>query len=413
MRTPTLGTGLLTLVLTAAVFAPGADADPTGSPDPDKPSAAAVRAAHDDATAARTKVDGLRARLDAAAAEADASSVRAAKAAEAWNGARWRAEEARTAKRAAVVTSRRADRTLRLQKVDYRNAVITAETMGLELSAVGALVSADGMESLLERSAATDHVQAMFDQQRDDFTEAADAAETAEAAATDAAATANQTLIDARVARDAAEAAEAEATATASRIGHRTKRLLRRLARLEGVSVAIAQRRQDAIAEERRAVRAAATPAVAHPKAVEPKPAPAGPEAGAADPKPADPPAPAGGAQAAIAYARAQIGEPYRWGASGPGSWDCSGLTAKAWEAGGTSLPHYSVAQYDASTPVTAGQLQPGDLVFWGEGGNPESIYHVALYVGSGRIIHAPRTGRPVTEESIGYWRTPDFYARP
>ncbi|THI93745.1 NlpC/P60 family protein, partial [Nocardioides sp.] len=141
--------------------------------------------------------------------------------------------------------------------------------------------------------------------------------------------------------------------------------------------------------------------------------------AGEPDPEPAppasdDPPASdAGGARAAIAYARDQIGEPYVWGADGPGSWDCSGLTSKAWAAGGKQLPHYSVAQYEQSTPISAAQLRPGDLVFWGENDSPSSIFHVALYTGGGQIIHAPRTGRPVTEESMYYWRTPDFYARP
>lgn len=78
----------------------------------------------------------------------------------------------------------------------------------------------------------------------------------------------------------------------------------------------------------------------------------------------------------------------------------------------GKSLPHYSVAQYEQSTPISRDQLRPGDLVFWSDGG-PGSIFHVALYAGDGRIIHAPRTGRPVSEESIDYWRTPDFFARP
>ncbi len=84
-----------------------------------------------------------------------------------------------------------------------------------------------------------------------------------------------------------------------------------------------------------------------------------------------------------------------------------------AWAAGGTSLPHYSVAQYEQSTPIQPSQLQPGDLVFWGSSSDPGSIYHVALYVGDGRIIHAPRTGRPVEEVSMYYWTTPNFYARP
>ena len=125
------------------------------------------------------------------------------------------------------------------------------------------------------------------------------------------------------------------------------------------------------------------------------------------------PPAPASGAAAAIAFARAQLGEPYRWGAAGPSAWDCSGLTMGAWAAGGKSLPHYSVAQYEQSTPIAASQLRPGDLVFWGSSSSPSSIYHVALYVGNGTIVHAPRTGRPVTEESMYYWIPPNFYARP
>ncbi len=84
-----------------------------------------------------------------------------------------------------------------------------------------------------------------------------------------------------------------------------------------------------------------------------------------------------------------------------------------AWAAGGKELPHYSVAQYEASTPISAEERQPGDLVFWGSSSDPSSIYHVALYVGDDMIIHAPRTGRPVSEDSLFYWIPPTFYARP
>jgi cell wall-associated NlpC family hydrolase len=125
------------------------------------------------------------------------------------------------------------------------------------------------------------------------------------------------------------------------------------------------------------------------------------------------PPAPTGDPAAAVAFAAAQIGDPYKWGASGPDSWDCSGLTAGAWGAGGKSLPHYSVAQYTGSVPIAAASLAPGDLVFWGSSSKSTSIYHVALYVGGGQIIHAPRTGRPVVQESMYSWTTPNFYARP
>ncbi|MEZ5191731.1 MAG: NlpC/P60 family protein [Nocardioides sp.] len=63
--------------------------------------------------------------------------------------------------------------------------------------------------------------------------------------------------------------------------------------------------------------------------------------------------------------------------------------------------------------PSPVSQLQPGDLVFWGTTSSPTSIYHVALYVGNDQIIHAPRTGRPVSEESMYYWISPTFFARP
>ncbi|MFC6153957.1 C40 family peptidase [Nocardioides yefusunii] len=116
----------------------------------------------------------------------------------------------------------------------------------------------------------------------------------------------------------------------------------------------------------------------------------------------------------AIAFAAAQIGDPYLYGATGPDAWDCSGLTGAAWKAGGKTLARRSVDQYLASTPVAATALRPGDLVFWAnDPAKPSTIFHVALYVGDGQIIHAPRTGRPVVKESIGYWRPADFHGRP
>jgi cell wall-associated NlpC family hydrolase len=111
-------------------------------------------------------------------------------------------------------------------------------------------------------------------------------------------------------------------------------------------------------------------------------------------------------------FARAQVGEPYQWGADGPDAWDCSGLTMRAWEAAGVSLPHYTVAQYYAGTPISAGELRPGDLVFWSSSSSPEGIHHVALYLGDGMIVHAPRTGRDVSVESMYYWVPPTHFSR-
>jgi cell wall-associated NlpC family hydrolase len=105
-------------------------------------------------------------------------------------------------------------------------------------------------------------------------------------------------------------------------------------------------------------------------------------------PPPAPVPAPSRGASTAIAYARAQIGKPYQWGAAGPDTFDCSGLTMRAWGAAGVSLPHYTRAQYAGTAHVAIANLQPGDLVFFGS-----DLHHVGLYIGGGQMIEAPSTG--------------------
>jgi murein DD-endopeptidase MepM/ murein hydrolase activator NlpD len=127
-------------------------------------------------------------------------------------------------------------------------------------------------------------------------------------------------------------------------------------------------------------------------------------------PGPAAAPTPA--AATAVRFALAQLGDPYVWAAAGPDVWDCSGLTMAAWAAAGRSLPHYSAAQYLATTPVTPEELRPGDLVFWAGGSGPDAIFHVALYLGAGQIVHAPRPGTQVRIEDMGGWAEPDYFGR-
>ncbi|MBZ6206537.1 C40 family peptidase [Streptomyces olivaceus] len=103
-------------------------------------------------------------------------------------------------------------------------------------------------------------------------------------------------------------------------------------------------------------------------------------------------------AQKALAFAQAQIGKPYVWGATGPGSYDCSGLTQAAWKAAGVTLPRTTYDQVNAGTTVSVSQAQPGDLVFF-----YDDISHVGLYVGDGKMVHAPKPGAYVREESIFY----------
>ncbi|MEU1551974.1 NlpC/P60 family protein [Streptomyces scabiei] len=98
----------------------------------------------------------------------------------------------------------------------------------------------------------------------------------------------------------------------------------------------------------------------------------------------------------AIAFARAQIGKPYVWGATGPGSYDPSGLTQAAWKAAGVDLPRTIHDQAAAGTTVPLADARPGDLVLF-----HDTIGHVGLYIGNSMMIHAPKPGTYVREESV------------
>lgn len=96
-----------------------------------------------------------------------------------------------------------------------------------------------------------------------------------------------------------------------------------------------------------------------------------------------------GNARTALQFAFAQIGKPYRYGGTGPGVWDCSGLTQAAWRAAGVNLPRTTTQQWawGANRRVPMDAIQPGDLLF------SNSLGHVGVYVGGGKMVHAPRTG--------------------
>ncbi|MFB7262662.1 NlpC/P60 family protein [Streptomyces nojiriensis] len=103
------------------------------------------------------------------------------------------------------------------------------------------------------------------------------------------------------------------------------------------------------------------------------------------------PPSDGSRAARAVAFAYGAIGKPYVWGATGPGSFDCSGLTQAAWRSAGVSLPRTTYTQINAGRRVSRDQLAPGDLVFFYSG-----VTHVGMYVGNGQMIHAPRPGSTV-----------------
>jgi cell wall-associated NlpC family hydrolase len=113
--------------------------------------------------------------------------------------------------------------------------------------------------------------------------------------------------------------------------------------------------------------------------------------------EPAAPPAGSRGARA-LAYAQAQVGDPYVFGAMGPDAFDCSGLTSAAWKSVGITLPRTSQAQFGAGSPVSRSELALGDLVFFYSG-----ISHVGLYAGNGMVLHASKPGSPVGYLKMSY----------
>ena len=98
-----------------------------------------------------------------------------------------------------------------------------------------------------------------------------------------------------------------------------------------------------------------------------------------------------GGARVAVEWAYRELGKPYVWGAEGPNSFDCSGLTKYVWAKAGVYLDHYTGAQWNEGRHVSQSELQPGDLVFFGG-----DLHHVGLYVGNGKMIEAPHSGANV-----------------
>ncbi|MEW1842936.1 NlpC/P60 family protein [Nonomuraea angiospora] len=110
-----------------------------------------------------------------------------------------------------------------------------------------------------------------------------------------------------------------------------------------------------------------------------------------------------GNARAALQFAFAQVGKPYRFGGTGPGSYDCSGLTQAAWRQAGVELPRTTWTQWSwgSARRVPLNALQPGDLLF------SKGLGHMGMYAGNGKMVHAPQTGDVIKVVDLDdYWRT-------
>ncbi len=425
----------LTLSLTVTLSG-AASADPT---KPAVPTQAQVDKARAEVTTKKQGVSQLEAVLAAATARMEAASVAAETAAESYNGAMWRLDEAGRASARAKRQARRAVTSVQSQREGIVTLVTDSYQNGTDLNTATAMLSDDGPKGLMNRygvvASAGDSMQARYEAFRTASRQARHYAARASRAQQQQKSLAAQAKKLAVVAGQAA----ASAGAAANQISEQKQQLIKAVAEAENISVELAGRRHLALeeiarqkaalaAQAEQAVRAKALRAAekAQRDAAQAKPKPSSGGGGTIDqaapsvpapssaPPPVINPAPNAGVavQRAIAYAKQQLGKPYRWAAAGPGSFDCSGLTMMAWGRGGTSLPHYSVAQFAQSTRVSMKDARPGDLLFWSNNGSPSGIHHVALYLGGGQFIEAPRTGTNVRYNSIYNWY-PDFVARP
>jgi peptidoglycan DL-endopeptidase CwlO len=468
---------VISLVTATALTTVPAHADPT---PPVFPSQSAVDAARQAAAAKAAEVAAIERRLAGANDRLEALGREAGRAAEAYNGAIYRLEQAKAEAAAAATRAAGAQQTVEGQRRQIGRFAVASYQGGGDLARLGLLFTANGPQAVLDSAGATHAVsEAMqgsflrftatqvvsnaFRQQADESlakvtvaTEAAAAAktraETAESAqaaavasigaertqqigrlaalrntsyqvaelrqkgleelarqrAAAAAARKAEELRKRAAAKEAAEALlRAEQAARAARGAKKAK--AERAARLAAQAARDARRSRDRKASEEAARRAE--------KAAQEAEQQVGKRSGEHAGRPRKDGRSSGGqgaARAAIEFAQRQLGEPYVWGATGPDSWDCSGLTMGAWNHAGVRLPHYSVAQYEQIKKISEDELRAGDLVFWADNaGDPGTIFHVAMYLGGGRIIHAPRTGRPVRVDSIYYWESPDFFGRP
>ncbi len=451
-----------------APLAPGARAD---NRDPVFPSQAEVDASKGTVAKKADQVGQIEAQLAAASVRADRLATDVARAVEAYNGARFRLQQAIQASLAAQRAAEAAQAQVETARTELGRFAAAAYRSGGDLGGLSTFLVAAGPRDLISRAAA---LQSIGDSRRhalENLRSAQAYASVLDRRAATMLARRQAAAQRVERAKAAAEARLATQRQAVGQIAAQRQTLIRALATARHTSVRLEQARQAGLeraraeAARRAAERAAA---VAAQKAAAAAAARAAEDARraeaeqarrdqeqraadakkAADQQPSDPPAqstgngggnggggggggnggggaqepsapsppPSGsssgsasGAEAAIDFAMAQMGKPYEWGADGPSTYDCSGLVMRAWQQGGVSLPHYSVEQYAQSQPVALSDLRRGDLVFFASGSDYQSIYHVGLYIGGGQMIEAPYTGENVRISSI--WRSSLFGA--
>ena len=430
----------VTVFSTVAVGAVTASVGLVGSPAaaaPDYPSWSEIEQAKQNESTKQAEIGRLGELLAGLQRSADAAVQTSQIADEAWRQAIDARDRAAERERTLGAQADEADAVAEISKMRAGLlAAHLARTAGRDLSselmfgsddaaAADGLLRQLGMAAKLGEQSQGVYEQALADRNAADALreQAAEAAEQRERLA----GVAEERADEARSAADAALSAVAEAEV-------RSTELYAQLAALKDTTADLERARTEGLAREAaeealqaragagaERIRAEAEAAAAAAAAAAPPPRPGGSGTPAAAPAPAPAPRPAAtprppnssAVETAIWFARQQLGERYRLGGAGPDVWDCSGLTKAAYAAAGIGIgTHSATNQYytlaGRGKAVSLGSIQRGDLLFWGSGGD---YYHVAIYLGGGRILEAPREGVPVREYFI--WGSPSAAARP
>ena len=456
--------GVLAICLTGSMAIHMLPAEATKPKPPVIPSKAAVERAEQAAGSKAAQVAAIEQQLAAASARLEQLGVQSGIADEAYNGAVYRLQQAQAEAAAAAARAAEAQKTLTTQRQQIGRFAAASYQGGGDVAKFAPLFTAEGPQQLLDSAGAARSVSAAMQGSYLRYSATQVVTNLFKVQADQAVVKVKKAADEAATAKKAAEDAEAAQAAAVTAMGVQRKQSIAQLAVLQNISVQVAAQRQRGLEElaRQRAAELAAKKAaelkrkIAAREAAERRREAAERRREAAEraraeeeareeakknhhkkppkqhrpsepSKPSKPSKPSRhddnnggnhssrrGAQAAIDFALSQLGDMYLWGATGPSRWDCSGLTMGAWEHAGVQLPHYSVAQYEQIQHIDEDELRPGDLIFWSlDPNDPGTIHHVAMYLGNGRMIHAPRTGKPVQIDSVYYWEPPDFFGRP
>ncbi|MFI6829026.1 NlpC/P60 family protein [Kribbella sp. NPDC050241] len=443
--------GVLAICLAGSVAVNPIQAQAAKPKPPVIPSQAAVEKAKQAAVAKAGQVAGIEQQLAAASARLEQLGVASGIADEAYNGAVYKLQLAKTEAAAAAARAAKAQKTLTTQRQQIGRFAAASYQGGGDVAKIAPLFTAEGPQELLDSAGAARSVSTAMQASYLRYTASQVVTNLFKVQADQAVAKVKKATDEAAAAKKAAEAAEAAQASAVTAVGVQRKQAIAQLAVLQNTSIQVAAQRQrglEELARQRAAALAAKKAAELRRKIAAREAAERAREAaerareaaekareereereeakknhGKKNPpkhkpdrpsRPDNPGSPRKGAQAAIDFALSQLGDMYLWGGTGPSRWDCSGLMMGAWERAGVQLPHYSVAQYEQVRHIDEDELRPGDLIFWSVNpSDPGTIHHVAMYLGDGRMIHAPRTGKPVQIDSVYYWEPPDFFGRP